>query len=127
MSFSETLHGGAWSLSNLLTTYNILLAILAWLAYSILKALYNVSPLHPLSHIPGRKLAAATYLPEFYHDVVKFGSYTGEIREMHKRYGPLVRISPTEIHCSDLDFSDEIYAGPGRKRDKPPNQVNGTA
>ncbi|KAK7734753.1 hypothetical protein SLS53_007859 [Cytospora paraplurivora] len=127
MAFSETLEGGAWSLPNLLTTYNILLVIIVWLTYGIIRALYNVSPLHPLSHIPGPKLAAATYLPEFYHDVIRFGRYTSEIREMHETYGPLVRINPNEIHCNDLNFSDEIYAGPGRKRDKPPHQVNGTA
>ncbi|KAI1047244.1 hypothetical protein LB505_013304 [Fusarium chuoi] len=42
----------------------------AWLAFKVLQALYNVSPLHPLSKIPGPKLAAATYLPEFYYDVI---------------------------------------------------------
>lgn len=58
-----------------------------WLLYKVLQALYNISPLHPLSHIPGPKLAAATYLPEFYHDVIKFGCYTKEIGRMHKVYG----------------------------------------
>lgn len=127
MPFSEHLDSGAWSLGRLLTAHNIGLLSLAWLAYHILKALYNVSPLHPLSHIPGPRLAAATYLPEFYYDVVKFGRYTSEIREMHKAYGPLVRINPNEIHCNDINFSDEIYAVGGRKRNKPAHQVNGTA
>lgn len=127
MPFSELLDSSAWSLGRLLTAHNIGLLSLAWLAYHILKALYNVSPLHPLSHIPGPRLAAATYLPEFYYDVVKFGRYTGEIRDMHKAYGPLVRINPNEIHCNDINFSDEIYAVGGRKRNKPAHQVNGTA
>ena len=127
MAASELPDSSASSLIRHLTAHNIGLLILAWLAYRILIALYNVSPLHPLSHIPGPRLAAATYLPEFYYDVIKFGRYTSEIREMHKRYGPLVRINPNEIHCNDINFSDEIYAVAGRKRDKPPHQVNGTA
>ncbi|KAI1034948.1 hypothetical protein LB503_011704 [Fusarium chuoi] len=87
--------------------------ISAWLAFKVLQALYNVSPLHPLSKIPGPKLAAATYLPEFYYDVILVG--------------PIVRINPNELHCADMSFSDEIYAVGGRKRDKPFHQVNGSA
>jgi hypothetical protein len=60
-----------------------------WIVYKFFQALYNVSPFHPLSGIPGPKLAAATYLPEFYHDVVRFGCYTKEIRKMHEMYGML--------------------------------------
>lgn len=58
-----------------------------YLGYHVLKAIYNVSRLHPLSRIPGPKLAAATYWPEFYHDVVRFGCYTKEIAKMHEEYG----------------------------------------
>lgn len=104
----------------------IKLFVACWLVFQFLKALYNVSPLHPLYAIPGPKLAAATYLPEFYWDVIKFGRYTRKIKEMHVVYGPLVRISPTEIHCADVNFSDEIFAIGTRKRNKPAHQVNGT-
>lgn len=104
----------------------ISLCVGCWLIFQFLKALYNVSPWHPLYAIPGPKLAAATYLPEIYWDVVKFGKYTRQIKEMHVKYGPLVRISPTEIHCADVNFSDEIFAVGGRKRNKPAHQVNGT-
>jgi hypothetical protein len=63
-----------------------------WLVFKVLQTLYNVSPFHPLSHIPGPKLAAATYLPEFYYDVVKFGCYTKEISKMHEKYGEHINI-----------------------------------
>ncbi|KAF3024908.1 hypothetical protein E8E14_012819 [Neopestalotiopsis sp. 37M] len=100
--------------------------VIVWVIFHLLKALYNVSPFHPLYHIPGPKLAAASYLNEFYHDVVLHGRYTHEIRDMHKRYGPIVRINPNEVHCNDPGFVDEIYAVGGRKRDKPIHQVNMT-
>ncbi|KAJ6444537.1 cytochrome P450 [Purpureocillium lavendulum] len=99
----------------------------AWLVYQLVRAVYNVSPLHPLYGIPGPKLAAATYWPEFYHDVILFGRYSGQIRVMHDKYGPIVRINPHEVHCDDPKFADEIYATSGRKRDKPQHQINGSA
>ena len=37
---------------------------------------------------------------------------------MHKQYGPIIRISPMEVHIQDPDFYDEIYTGATRKRDK---------
>ncbi|KAK7911853.1 trichodiene oxygenase [Apiospora marii] len=89
-----------------------------WLAYRITRAVYNISPLHPLSHISGPKLAAMSILYEFWFDVVKFGRYSMEIKRMHDVYGPLVRISPDEVHCNDPSMVDEIYASGGRRREK---------
>jgi hypothetical protein len=71
----------------ILSARNVLALVGVWLVYKVLQTVYNISPFHPLSGIPGPKLAAATYLPEFYHDVVRFGCYSKEIRKMHKVYG----------------------------------------
>lgn len=57
-----------------------------WIVYQFVKSTYNLF-FHPLSYIPGPKLAAATYLPEFYCDVVRSGRYTTYIRQMHEQYG----------------------------------------
>jgi hypothetical protein len=43
--------------------------------------------LSPISKFPGPWLAASTLWYEFYYDVIKRGSYTWEIGEMHKKYG----------------------------------------
>lgn len=58
-----------------------------WLVYQVLLAAYNISPIHPLHRFPGPKVASASYLYEFYFDVVLWGKYTYKIRRMHEIYG----------------------------------------
>ncbi|KAG7006351.1 hypothetical protein G7Y79_00015g039410 [Physcia stellaris] len=77
----------------------------------------------PLSKFPGPKLAAATYLYEGYYDVVKRGKYTFKIRDLHAKYGPIIRISPAEIHINDPDYYDSLYSREG-KWEKSPYYVN---
>ena len=70
-----------------------------WLTSQLVKLMYNLF-FHPLSHIPGPRLAAATYIPEFYYDVLRSGRYTERIRHMHETYGkiPLTSwLNSTEI------------------------------
>jgi hypothetical protein len=55
---------------------------------------------------------------EFYYDVWLKGQYTFKIRELHKQYGPIIRINPDEVHIADPDFYDVVYAGSTQKRDK---------
>ncbi|KAK4695743.1 hypothetical protein P7C71_g2073, partial [Lecanoromycetidae sp. Uapishka_2] len=64
-----------------------------------------------LSHIPGPKLAAASLWYEFYYDVVVKGQYTYKIRELHEKYGPVIRISPYEVHINDPEYIDTVYPG----------------
>lgn len=97
---------------------NVAHILFLWILYHVLVALYNISPLHPLSHIPGPRLAAMTIAYEAYFDLIKVGRYSWEIKKMHEEYGPIVRINPFEIHCNDPSFIDEIYAAGGRKRNK---------
>ena len=72
----------------------------------------------PLSRIPGPKLAALTTWYEIYYDIWQPGQYVWKIKEMHERFGPIVRVAPNEIHVSDPQFLDEIYAGASRNREK---------
>ncbi|KAK1732034.1 hypothetical protein CTAM01_12799 [Colletotrichum tamarilloi] len=98
--------------------------IVLYIAYHIAIALYNISTFHPLAHFPGPKIAAASYLYEAYYDWWLLGRYGKVIARMHEHYGPIVRINPDELHVSDPYFTDEIYAGPGRVRDKWQHQLN---
>lgn len=114
-------------LSNLKATLSVaslVWLIALWIGYRIVVALYNISPLHPLARFPGPKIAASSYLYEAYNDWWLVGRYGKVIARMHEQYGPVVRINPNELHCSDPAFTDEIYAGPGRVRDKWQHQLN---
>ena len=41
----------------------------------------------PIARFPGPKLAALTFLYEFYYDVWQEGQYTWKIRDLHDKYG----------------------------------------
>lgn len=92
------------------------LAIVA-LSYIFTLAAYRLL-FHPLADYPGPWLAALTVWYEFYFDGLQRGRYTFEIERMHRIYGPIVRISPNELHVNEPSFIDELYAGGGKKRDK---------
>ncbi|KAF5243380.1 hypothetical protein FANTH_8202 [Fusarium anthophilum] len=85
------------------------------ITYAIIYRLY----LSPLAKIPGPKLAALTFFYEFYYDVIKRGKFLWKIQDLHRQYGPIVRINPYEVHINDDTFYDEIYAsGPHHPRNK---------
>ena len=64
---------------------------------------------HPLSRFPGPKLATATRWYEGYYDAILNGRYLFKIAELHEEYGPIIRISPYELHVSDPAFFKELY------------------
>ncbi|KAL5337385.1 cytochrome P450 [Aspergillus crustosus] len=75
--------------------------------------------LSPIAHFPGPRLAALTVMYEFYWEAIQNGQFTFHIGELHKKYGPIVRISPTELHVNDPDYYEVIYS-----RDSPRNKYD---
>lgn len=94
-------------------TYGVLPA--AVLASSILYGLglvFHRLYLSPLAKFPGPKLAAATHWYQRYYDLVAKrhgGQFLWEIKRMHEKYGPIVRITPDELHIDDPDYWNEVY------------------
>lgn len=60
-----------------------LVGIIFYLFFRSIKRLY----FHPLSKIPGPKLAAISHIYEFYYDVIKGGTFLFKIEKMHEHYG----------------------------------------
>ncbi|ORY65757.1 putative cytochrome P450 [Pseudomassariella vexata] len=112
------------NLASLVANISLTRLFYLWVLYRIGCALYNVSAFHPLSRFPGPKLAALSLAYEFWFDMILVGRYTHEIKKMHQIYGPVVRIGPNELHCSDPAFIDEIYASGNRRRDKQTHYLN---
>ncbi|KIW94509.1 uncharacterized protein Z519_04485 [Cladophialophora bantiana CBS 173.52] len=88
--------------------------ILAKVVYDLVLAVYRIC-FHPLRRFPGSKLAVASYWYETYYDVFKGHQYVWRIKEMHEKYGPIIRTNPDDVHIHDPDFFDALY---GLKLDK---------
>ena len=67
--------------------------------------------LHPLSHIPGPLLPKVTSLWLYYHAYI--GDEATVIGQLHKKYGPLVRVAPNEVDINDADAVSPIYVSRG--------------
>ncbi|KAM0326238.1 hypothetical protein ACHAQA_006835 [Verticillium albo-atrum] len=97
--------------------YLLLGSVVPFLVYFILLVIYRLT-LHPLAGFPGPKLAAATYWYETHYDVGKKGRYLWKIIELHRQYGPIVRVNPNEVHISDVEFYHDIYHSKTFKTDR---------
>ncbi|KAJ3497144.1 hypothetical protein NLG97_g2124 [Lecanicillium saksenae] len=72
------------------------LTVIALLAlYCTSLAAYRVV-FHPLAKVPGPKLYAATWLPFLYQTNIE-ATAPKKIAAMHRKYGPIVRVSPGQI------------------------------
>ncbi|RPB09341.1 cytochrome P450 [Morchella conica CCBAS932] len=82
--------------------------LIALLVYRLGLYLYRYT-LHPLAKFPGPRLAAVSSLYQIYYDIIKDGQLTYHLQDLHKKYGPIVRISHNEIHLSPPSAYHEIY------------------
>ncbi|KAI8626385.1 cytochrome P450 [Xylariaceae sp. FL1651] len=108
--FQNGLAGWGWQ------GFNVL--VISFVTYIACLWIYRLS-IHPLSNIPGPRLAAITYWPEIYYDVFLGGKFFLAIDDMHRKYGPIVRINPDEVHLDDPEILDTIFPSAGRRTNKP--------
>ena len=92
-SVLATLSGHKWTL-----------LALALLTYSLALAIYRRF-FHPLAKVPGPFLAATTKLYQSYYN----RRFYLQIERLHQQYGPIVRITPNEVHLADPENYDRIY------------------
>jgi hypothetical protein len=95
----------------------LFLLVFIYLAAFVIYRLY----FHPLAKVPGPVLAAATGWYESYFELFHRGlggQFTFHIKELHEKYGPIVRINPWEVHIDDPDFFSVLYTNK-KGHDKP--------
>ncbi|KAK4442341.1 cytochrome P450 [Podospora aff. communis PSN243] len=88
-------------------------AKVAGLAFLLLLiiALYRLT-LHPLARVPGPKVAALSNA--WLALRVRDGRMLELGKEIHKRYGPVVRVGPNEVWCDSMEAFAAVYtAGNG--------------
>ncbi|KAJ5936910.1 cytochrome P450 [Penicillium verhagenii] len=91
----------------LIRTYGGIFGV-AYLLYWIGVVTYRLT-LHPLAHIPGPFLCRISSLQQCYFEAILNGRFLERFPEYHRRYGPVVRISPNEVHLNDSSMYHEIY------------------
>lgn len=90
--------------------------LIGFLGFFISKSLYRLT-LHPLAHFPGPTLAAITRFYGGFFDLRSDTSYVKTLPELHRKYGPVVRIWPNQLNIHDMDAYNQIYK-PGTKFNK---------
>ncbi|TAQ87043.1 hypothetical protein B7494_g4639 [Chlorociboria aeruginascens] len=107
------------TLASKATTFNILGFIIAYLFLSTVITVIHRLYFSPLAGIPGPKLAAASRLYEFWYQGVHQTKFPPQIKRLHQKYGPIVRISPFEISLNDSNFNIDFFMS-DKKLDKDP-------
>jgi cytochrome P450 len=91
---------GPWSLGSIILSITIV-RIVSLMVYRLY--------FHPLAAFPGPKLTAMTRLYEFYYHGLRPSEFPEQINRMHRKYGPIVRISPEELSINDSEFNVEYF------------------
>lgn len=95
-------------LPSVMELYSIVLIYIPLLigVYSLVWSIYSLT-LHPLSRIPGPLWASISRTWLMYHHWA--GDVDIATRELHARYGPIVRIAPDEVTVADPSALPLIY------------------
>ncbi|ETI24063.1 hypothetical protein G647_03432 [Cladophialophora carrionii CBS 160.54] len=83
-------------------------AVAAVVAFLVFRAIYRVT-LHPLAKFPGPKLAAISSAYQAWYDLRPGTSYIFQFARLHEKFGPIVRITPNQLHVFDIAAYNEIF------------------
>ncbi|KDR74026.1 hypothetical protein GALMADRAFT_269528 [Galerina marginata CBS 339.88] len=72
---------------------------------------YKLSPFHPLAQHPGPILCKLTKLWTTY--VAYQGKLHKYHKQLHEKYGPIVRVGPNELSVADKDYISLVLGTPG--------------
>ncbi|KPI45628.1 putative sterigmatocystin biosynthesis monooxygenase stcF [Cyphellophora attinorum] len=90
-----------------LSVWRLLLLLFAQVVtFVVAGAIYRLY-LHPLAKYKGPKLFALTNLVQI--RLVVRGEWVHRVLELHKQYGPIVRVAPNEISYVNEDAWNDIY------------------
>ncbi|KAF3905966.1 hypothetical protein ABW21_db0202724 [Orbilia brochopaga] len=82
-----------------------------WVVYVPLRFLYRIT-LHPLARVPGPKyMLVSGYLSQVYWEASggRQGTSLFEVKEWHKKYGPIIRTAVDVIHIDDIETYNQIF------------------
>jgi cytochrome P450 len=104
MAIHEWLSSGTWSYPGTAVCIFPLLVTFAAI-------FYRLSPLHPLSRVPGPLIARLTNLEVLYHSYI--GDEATYIHKLHEKYGPTVLLTPNSVDFTDFAALHPIYSQKG--------------
>ncbi|ESK81718.1 cytochrome p450 [Moniliophthora roreri MCA 2997] len=81
------------------------------LVHIVLLGLYRLW-IHPLRKFPGPNLAAMTGMYRAYYTTFGDGGWLEHLKKLHRHYGPVVRVTPWELHFNVPDAFDDIHVAP---------------
>lgn len=105
----------------LLTPFNILLLSVSAIVLSFLYQIIYYRFFHPLRHFPGPFWASCTRLWIAWHNIL--GDECALELALHKKYGPVLRITPTLLLVSDATKLPEVY---NRQANKSNHYITGS-
>ncbi|TIA24879.1 flavonoid 3',5'-hydroxylase [Aureobasidium pullulans] len=112
---------GSPSTLSLLTFRNLVLAVIGYVVARVIYQIVYYRWFHPLSKFPGPFWASVTRLWIAYHNLKEDEPMVAF--ELHKRYGPVIRITPTLLLVSDATKLPEIY---NRQANKSKHYISGS-
>lgn len=112
---------GPFHILSLLTLFNIFVAFSAYITFRVVYQIVYYRFFHPLRHFPGPFWASVTRLWIAYHNI-KADECELEL-ELHRKYGPVLRITPTLLLVSDAAKLPEVY---NRQANKSNHYITGS-